>query len=324
MVEFDNLQRGDAELLRDEPSSRYKHADGALRRAPAVAVLLVTGLLAAACGGGGGGGGTGGDTGGDTGGGYGDGTDSDDGGTAVQPTLASIQANVFTPICTECHAGASAPEGLRLEEGMSHGMLVNVASSQVPELMRVEPGDPDNSYLIQKLEGTNAVGQRMPLGGPYLSADTIAAIRQWITDGAMAASSAPTAHKGQISAAWPMQDAVLTSPPRQIVLIADTELDTSLLHSGSVQIFNLDQIDPVSLQPRQLDDVTIRISSLSPTVLQLVVEDQSAWSAGRYEVRVNGSGTAAVADRSGNTIDGDSDGIRGGDFILQFDVEASQ
>ena len=40
----------------------------------------------------------------------------------------SIQDNVFTPICTTCHAGGAAPLGLRLDEGNSYAMLVNEPS----------------------------------------------------------------------------------------------------------------------------------------------------------------------------------------------------
>jgi hypothetical protein len=35
----------------------------------------------------------------------------------------------------------------------------------VSSLLRVKPGDPSNSYVIQKLESHAAVGERMPLGG---------------------------------------------------------------------------------------------------------------------------------------------------------------
>src|SRR4029453_18798684 len=83
----------------------------------------------------------------------------------LAPEFQSIQDNVFTPICTTCHAGAAPPRGLRLEEGASYAMLVNTPSDEVPSLNRVTPGDPDSSYLIQKLEGTADFGDRMPLGG---------------------------------------------------------------------------------------------------------------------------------------------------------------
>jgi hypothetical protein len=126
------------------------------------------------------------------GGGSGEGLDSNgrpvgesgDGGGPLQPSFASIQANVFTPICTGCHAGAAAPVGLRLDAGSSYDLLVGVASGEVGSLQRVNPGNPDASYLIQKLEGRAAVGVRMPFGGPYLDDATIAVIRQWIAAGA--------------------------------------------------------------------------------------------------------------------------------------------
>lgn len=105
-------------------------------------------------------------------------------GGALQPTLASIQAQVFTPVCTGCHAGAGAPVGLRLDTANAYALLVGVASGEVPSLQRVKPGDPANSYLVHKLEGTAAVGARMPFGGPYLDDATIAVIRTWIANGA--------------------------------------------------------------------------------------------------------------------------------------------
>jgi hypothetical protein len=98
------------------------------------------------------------------------------------PELASIQANVFTPACTQCHAGAAGPLGLRLDDGASYATLVNQPSVKRHQSGRVAPGNPDASYLIHKLEGT--AGARMPLNAPALPAETIAVIRQWITNGA--------------------------------------------------------------------------------------------------------------------------------------------
>jgi hypothetical protein len=126
------------------------------------------------------------------GGGSGEGLDANgrplgEGGSSGGPltaSFASIQANVFTPMCTGCHAGGSAPLGLRLDATNSYALLVGVNSGEVPGLRRVAPGDAANSYLVQKLEGRQAVGARMPLGGPYLDASGIALIRQWINDGA--------------------------------------------------------------------------------------------------------------------------------------------
>jgi len=107
--------------------------------------------------------------------------------------FSEIQASVFTPTCavSGCHTGAGAPQGLRLDEATSYAMLVNVASTENGALMRVNPGNPNDSYLIQKLEGTASVGQQMPRGGPPLPQATIDFIRQWITDGASQTDNNP-------------------------------------------------------------------------------------------------------------------------------------
>src|SRR5215468_6159190 len=86
---------------------------------------------------------------------------SSSGGAALTADLKSIQDNVFTPICTQCHEGAAAPLGLRLDEASAYAMLVNAPSVEVSSLNRVTPGDPNNSYIIQKLEGRAAVGGQM-------------------------------------------------------------------------------------------------------------------------------------------------------------------
>src|ERR1700737_587055 len=66
----------------------------------------------------------------------------------------SIQDNVFTPICTRCHIGAGAPEGLQLDATHSYALLVSVASTEQPAVLRVAPGAPDSSYIFRKLQGT--------------------------------------------------------------------------------------------------------------------------------------------------------------------------
>jgi hypothetical protein len=71
-----------------------------------------------------------------------------------------------------------------LDADHSYSHLVNVASKEVPSLDRVEPGNPDDSYVVQKVEGTAAVGGQMPLGRTPLTAEQIALIRQWISEGA--------------------------------------------------------------------------------------------------------------------------------------------
>jgi uncharacterized protein (TIGR03118 family) len=105
-------------------------------------------------------------------------------------TLSQIQAAVFTPICSGCHNGSNPPGGAlpgsqNLTAGNSFAALVGVASLEQPALRRVKAGDPDNSYIIQKLEGAAGIsGSRMPLGGPFLDQATIDQIKSWIASGA--------------------------------------------------------------------------------------------------------------------------------------------
>lgn len=104
----------------------------------------------------------------------------------IAPMLSAIQAKIFTPNCasfSSCHGGASPQEGMSLVAPAA-AALIGVASTEVPTLMRVAPGDPDASYLLQKLErAMPAVGVRMPPDQP-LAANKIEAIRLWIAAGA--------------------------------------------------------------------------------------------------------------------------------------------
>src|SRR6202521_5200546 len=149
------------------------------------------------------------------------------GGSGSPPPLSAdfdfIQANIFTPICSVCHVGGSAPEGLRLDAADSFNLLVGVPSTEVPSLLRVKPGDPDNSYIIQKLEGHAAVGSQMPFGcpttQPCLTTSTIAFIRQWITDGAPpAAATVHAAAPLAITAVVPDAVESVSASPPQIML----------------------------------------------------------------------------------------------------------
>jgi hypothetical protein len=104
-------------------------------------------------------------------------------------TLSRIQATIFTPRCAiagGCHAGVGAPYGQDLSEGKAYASIVGVESQEVPGLLRVAPGDPDNSYLVMKVAGDPRIaGERMPFGGPYLEQAEIDAIREWIESGAL-------------------------------------------------------------------------------------------------------------------------------------------
>ena len=109
--------------------------------------------------------------------------------TVVNPVVTAVNymaeiQPIFTSRCTGCHNPSTAPQSLILDAENSYELLVNVASKEVPSLKRVKPGDPDNSYLVQKIEGTAAEGGQMPLGREPLTDAQIALIRRWISEGA--------------------------------------------------------------------------------------------------------------------------------------------
>lgn len=103
-------------------------------------------------------------------------------------TLTELQASIFSPQCSSCHTGGggSLPASMNLSSASAtFAALVNVASSQQPAVQRVQPGNPDSSYVVLKLQGAAGInGSRMPLGGPFLDAATIDQVRSWIAAGA--------------------------------------------------------------------------------------------------------------------------------------------
>jgi hypothetical protein len=102
-------------------------------------------------------------------------------------TLAGDVQPILTANCgfAGCHGGGSPEQGMDLSEGRAYASIVNVASNEVPDRMRVVPGDSANSYLYQKITlDEPAVGSRMPLIGS-LSTENIELIRRWIDGGAL-------------------------------------------------------------------------------------------------------------------------------------------
>src|SRR4029453_10647840 len=90
--------------------------------------------------------------------------------------------------CVNCHTnvGRAPAGGLNLVHGVAYDQIVNVVSPRKPGAIRVIPGDAENSYLVQKLEGrAGIVGVRMPQSGPpFLTDGQILILRSWIELGA--------------------------------------------------------------------------------------------------------------------------------------------
>src|SRR5262245_7223012 len=80
----------------------------------------------------------------------------------LAPTFASIQREIFEKTdaagraaCTGCHTstGRTPSGGLDLNHDIAYDTLVNVPSRGKSGATRIIPNDPDNSYLVQKVEG---------------------------------------------------------------------------------------------------------------------------------------------------------------------------
>ena len=105
----------------------------------------------------------------------------------LEPTFAFIQDTVFTTFCNSCHNETNPRGNLQLGEDETYQQLVGQFSVGVPDEQLVVPQDPENSYLIKKLEleAPDIDGARMPEGQARLPQTVIDNIRQWIEDGAL-------------------------------------------------------------------------------------------------------------------------------------------
>ena len=105
----------------------------------------------------------------------------------LKPTFSSIYENIFSKKCAQytCHSSAFAKESgeLDLMKETSYSSLVNVKSVTFPEILRIKPGDPDNSLLINRLDGTIIVAP--PLERTSVSENELKIIRTWIKNGAL-------------------------------------------------------------------------------------------------------------------------------------------
>lgn len=101
-------------------------------------------------------------------------------------TFTRVQNEVFTPSCATiaCHDPLGQQSQMVLTAGRAYESTVGVSSVEMPQLRRVAPNDPANSYLYRKITGAGITGDRMPLNRPPLSDAQIALVRDWIRRGA--------------------------------------------------------------------------------------------------------------------------------------------
>ncbi len=234
---------------------------------------------------------------------------------------------MFTPTCAtaSCHSGGAPPAGLNLQDGNAHAALVGIASTQDAGLLRVNPGNPNASYLIQKLEGTASSGQQMPPGAP-LAQSEIDVIRQWITDGAIDDTVQPSVPI-RVSSLSPAPGANLDAGPMQLVAGFDRDLDASTVNqltfllegSGGDASFN--EGNEVQI------DGTGRVSVGANPASAIFDLQGVALADDTYRIRLLGNGANVIMDLDANALDGEylgvfpsGNGAAGGDFVVTFTV----
>ena len=113
-----------------------------------------------------------------------DDTSSPGGGGGSDTTFSGSVQPIFNSLCASptCHGTAQSAQ-LSLVSGQSHADLVNIDAFTEPAFKRVLPGDPQNSYLVMRIEGRQNIGNTMPQIGS-ISASQITVIRTWIANGA--------------------------------------------------------------------------------------------------------------------------------------------
>ena len=103
-----------------------------------------------------------------------------------------IQEAIFDKSCANsvCHAAPANAGNLNLSYGLSYEGLVGGVpqnpAAAAAGMKLVDPGNPENSFLLTKLMGPTAPeqGARMPFGGGVLHTGKIDAVRTWIEAGA--------------------------------------------------------------------------------------------------------------------------------------------
>lgn len=240
--------------------------------------------------------------------------------TTPPPTTMSlfqqVQTQVLTPNCTGCHVGAGAPQGLRLDAANSYAMLVNVASTQVPTLLRVKPGDPDNSWLVQKIDGRATVGGRMPLGRNPLPQASIDLVRSWIAAGAQM-NSAVDDGRFSIQSTIPAAGETSVAAVTEFQIIFNSDIDPSLVSSAAIAIEAAGR-DGSFAEGNEaiLPLADVRVSPANARVL--LVHPAAPLAGDDFRLVIDESAGISLADNAARALDGDGDGAAGGAFSLTF------
>jgi methionine-rich copper-binding protein CopC len=246
--------------------------------------------------------------------------------TTVTADFQSIQDNVFTPICSKCHIGASAPEGLQLDAAHSYNLLVGVPSTEQPSVLRVDPGSPANSYMIRKIMDTPGIsGAQMPFMEQPLVSATQTAMAQWVTNGAPNAPAAAAASQVlAVQTTAPLDQTVMEAAPANVVVTFTKDVDSSLVNDTTVMLEGMgtagaaapsDAASGSDAAPAATR-IAARVALAQSNAAVLLITPAAALKPGVYRVTVRGTGAGALADMNAVPL--------GTDLSFEFTVGPAQ
>jgi hypothetical protein len=261
--------------------------------------------------------------------------------TATPGSLDELHERIISQRCSGepglCHNGQFEPN--LSTPALTFAYLVNRPGIEKDDRLRVKPGDPGASLLIDKIRNRNGVATQMPLGAEPLDEADIAELEKWITDGAL-----------REPAADPIP--VLNNPPRRPeigIFNGNTRLDgtgpinvspgTTLTLRHTVQdfetadsaipfaavILGLGDGNDVVLNPAATDDPHVgqtQFDSLGPQGKGDQLDYKLDWTIpATLEIRNQGTGARTTRAAAGQTvtilavyIDGATPGIVAIDF----------
>jgi len=105
---------------------------------------------------------------------------------------------IFSASCAfvSCHGSETGPQGgvyLGADSALVYSNLVGVASTYLPAMPRVDPGNPGNSFLLHRVDGdactlpgctTTECSELMPQDSTALPEAELLTLRAWVAQGA--------------------------------------------------------------------------------------------------------------------------------------------
>ena len=217
--------------------------------------------------------------------------------------LARIQAEIFSPICTQCHQGQQAPLGLRLDSvEQSFNNLVNVTAQGNGNFLRVEPFSIERSFLWLKVTGSSVAGQRMPLGLPPLSDGQIQLIEDWILNGAL-----PSENQKMVSLAKVGSE------------LRDEEVHIQFTFDG---LINPGSITPQSIAVSSNSKLIENYSIIDVSDIGFTIRIRRNKTVhGQLDVLIGETNDALITDQINRPLDFDNNDKAGGSYVYSIQLE---